>query len=390
MKPRATWRWFGPDDPVTLEDIPQTGAEGIVSSLHHIKAGDVWSPAEIRSHKRMIEAAGFHWEIVESLPVHESIKVGDSERDKYIENYVTSLQHLADEDIRHVVYNFMALTDWTRTDLVYLDRDDAKTIRYDVTDLAVFDIHILEREQAADETPAEIVKAAAERYSRMHDREIQALAKTILMGLPGTVENLSVRDFQRSLKLYSDMGKEGMRKNLAYFLEQVLPVAEKFGITLSVHADDPPWPIFGLPRIVSNADDLAYIMDLHDSHSSRICFCTGTFGASRDNNVPAMLKRFAPEISFIHLRNVKLEDDGSFYESKIFDGSLDMTGIIRILLDEQERRGADHPIPFRPDHGQVILDDSRRHTYPGYPLIGRLKSLAEIRGIMHALRIEKS
>lgn len=385
MSLKATWRWFGPDDPVSLEDIRQTGAEGIVTSLHHIRAGNPWAPAEIKSRKRKIEAAGFKWEIVESLPVHESIKTGSEEADTYIQHYITSLQNLAAEGIRHVVYNFMALTDWTRTDLKYMDTDGAQTIRYDAVDLAMFDIHILGRKGATEEIPQNLREQAAERYESISEKRIQELSTVVMMGLPGTVEDLAVGDFRDQLKIYSHIGKEGLRKNLAYFLSKVIPEAEKLGITMSIHADDPPWPIFGLPRIVSNREDLEYIMGLHDSPSNRICFCTGTFGASKENDVPAMLQRFAPRISFAHLRNVKQEEDGSFYESKIFEGSLNMTSIIKILLTEQKRRGIDHPIPFRPDHGQVILDDSRRHTYPGYPVIGRLKSLAELRGIIHVL-----
>lgn len=382
---RQTWRWFGPDDPVSLNEIRQAGAEGIVSALHHVPNGSVWPTGEIRKRKEEIEAAGFRWEIVESVPVHESIKTGAPDRDAYIVNYIVTLQNLAAEGIRHVVYNFMALTDWTRTDLSYADTDGAITIRYDSVDLAIFDLYLLERKGAAEDHLPEIVASAGERYRSMSPEQLQKLSSIVLMGLPGTVEDLPIASFREKLAVYHRLGKEGLRSNLLYFLEKVIPEAELLGITLSIHADDPPMPILGLPRIVSTMEDLEYITSHVKSVANALCFCTGTFGASAGNNVEEMINKFAPKISFAHLRNVKIEDDGSFYESKLFEGSLDMVKIAGILAGEQRRRGTEHPIPFRPDHGQTILQDPERNTYPGYPLVGRLKSLAELRGLFRAL-----
>lgn len=382
---RPTWRWFGPDDPVRLEEIRQTGAEGIVSALHHFPNGAVWTPEEIRKRKNEIEAAGFRWEIVESVPVHEAIKTGAADRDHCISNYVQTLRNLAAEGIRHVVYNFMALTDWTRTDLAYVESDGAITIRYDRVDLAVFDLFILERKAAVKDHPPEIISRAEERYRSMSAEQIKKLSAIVLMGLPGTVEDLPLDDFRKKLEKYHQLGKEGLRKNFLYFLDKVIPEAAQLGITMSLHADDPPMSIFGLPRIVSDADDLEFITSSVTSAANSLCFCTGTFGGSPGNKVEEMISRFAPRISFAHLRNVRIEEDGSFYESKLFEGSLDMVQIAKILAEEQKRRGAGHPIPFRPDHGQAIFQDSERSTYPGYPLSGRMKSLAELRGLFSAL-----
>lgn len=382
---RQTWRWFGPDDPVSLQEIRQAGAQGIVSALHHIPNGAAWPAEEIRRRKKEIEAADFRWEIVESVPVHESIKTGARDRDTYIANYIATLQNLAAEGIRHVVYNFMALTDWTRTDLSYTDADGAITIRYDSVDLAIFDLYLLEREGAAGDHLPEVVARAGERYRSMSPDQLEKLSSIVLMGLPGTVEDLPLASFREKLAVYHRLGKAGLRSNLLYFLGKVVPEAERLGITLSIHADDPPMPILGLPRIVSTRDDLEFITSQVPSPASALCFCTGTFGASAGNNVEEMIAAFAPKVSFAHLRNVKVGDDGSFFESKLFEGSLDLVKIARILVDEQHRRGPDHPIPFRPDHGQAILQDQERNTYPGYPLAGRMKSLAELRGLFKAL-----
>lgn len=382
---KQTWRWFGPGDPVSLKDIRQAGAEGIITSLHHISNGEIWPRKEIRKRINELAAEGFKWEVVESLPVHESIKTGAPDRERYIQNYIQSLKNLAAEGIDHVVYNFMALTDWTRTDLEFKDTDGAVTIRFDAVDLAVFDIYILKREGANEEYPETIRELAADRINEMTAEEREKLTRIILMGLPGTVEDLSIEEFREKLKVYHKLGKSGLRANFTWFLEKVLPVAEKNGITLSIHGDDPPFSILGLPRIVSDHEDLAYITSLSTSSSNALCLCTGTLGAGTHNSVYSIIDNFADRISFVHLRNVELQENGSFFESKLFEGSLDMVMICRSFILEQVRRGLDKPIPFRPDHGQTILNDSERNTYPGYAAIGRLKSLAELRGLFFGL-----
>lgn len=382
---KQTWRWFGPGDPVSLKEIRQAGAEGIITSLHHISNGEIWPREEIRKRIDELAAEGFKWEVVESLPVHESIKTGAPESDSYIQNYIQSLENLAAEGIDHVVYNFMALTDWTRTDLAYPDTDGAITIRYDAIDLAVFDLFILKRQGAENEYTEKVLELAADRLKGMSADDKEKLTRIILMGLPGTVEDLTIEEFREKLKVYHTLGKEGLRANLTGFLEKVLPVAEKNGMTLSIHGDDPPFSILGLPRIVSDNEDLAYITSQFTSSSNALCLCTGTLGAGTHNNVYSIINNFAERISFVHLRNVELQENGSFFESKLFKGSLDMVMICRSLVLEQNRRGADKPIPFRPDHGQSILNDSERKTYPGYAAIGRLKSLAELRGLFMGL-----
>jgi mannonate dehydratase len=382
---RSTWRWFGPGDPVSLKDIRQAGAEGIVSALHHIPNGEIWTRNEIKKRKAEIEAENFTWDVVESLPVHEAIKTGSSNKDSFIEKYKKSLENLAGEGINHVVYNFMALTDWTRTNLNYADTDGAITIRYDHIDLIVFDLFILKRPEARKAYSEGLIKKAYAKFEKMSAKEKSKLTDIILMGLPGTVEDLSINEFQEKLKAYHHIGKAGLRENLAYFLKEILPTAEILGITMSIHADDPPFPILGLPRIASDREDLNFICDLSNSSRNMLCFCSGTLGANHSNYVESLVKEFAPRISFAHLRNVKLQEDGSFFESKLFDGSINMVEIAKSLVEEQKRRKNTNKILFRPDHGQIILDDPDRKTYPGYPAIGRLKSLAELRGIFKAL-----
>ncbi|MCF8226381.1 MAG: mannonate dehydratase [Bacteroidales bacterium] len=381
---KQTWRWFGPGDPVTLKDIRQAGVEGIVTSLHHVPNGNVWTRSEIRKRIELLSKYDYDWDVVESLPVHKSIKTGNSDRDMYIRNYIRSLENLSDEGVNHVVYNFMALTDWTRTDLDFYEPDGAKTIRYDAVDIACFDIFILKRKDAEKDYDPDTVKEAEKRNAELDRISRKRLIKIILMGLPGTVDDIPLEEFRKKLEIYHRLGKEGLRRNFSWFMEKVLPVAKKLNIILSIHADDPPFSIFGLPRIVSTREDLEYITGAFNSDSNALCFCTGTFGANKSNNVLKMLENFSGRISFVHLRNVKKEPDGSFYESKIFEGSLDMTAIVKLLVIEQKNRGFDCPIPFRPDHGQSVMKDFEQQTYPGYPAIGRLKALAELRGLIKA------
>lgn len=382
---KQTWRWFGPEDPVTLMEIRQAGAEAIVTSLHHIPNGNIWTSQEIKKRINELAKYDFTWELVESLPINESIKLGSPERDKWIENYITSLKNIANEGIRLVVYNFMALTDWTRTDLDFHDPDGAKTIRFDMIDLAMFDLYILKRAGSESDYSTRILNLADLRFKSTTKQSRDALSRIILMGLPGTVEDLSLDEFREKLALYHRIGKSGMRDNLVYFLEKVLPVAEQCGLQLAIHADDPPFSILGLPRIVSDSEDLEFITAISGSSSNTLCFCSGTLGAGEKNEVNKLLGKFASNISFVHLRNVKLEENGSFYESKLFEGSLDIIEIAKILSEEEKRRGTMRQIPYRPDHGQAILSDHLKPTYPGYPLIGRLKSLAELRGIFKTL-----
>ncbi len=392
QKLEQTFRWFGPADEVSLADIKQTGAAGIVTALHQIPCGEVWTKQDILARKKLIEDAGLTWSVVESVNIHESIKTGAPERDLYIEHYKSTLKNLAQAGIKVVCYNFMPVLDWTRTHLRYSLPDKAVALRYDAIALAAFDLYILQRPEAFEEFNQEVQQKAKQYLDGLSKEEKQTLTETIMAGLPGTDEVFTIPEFQEHLKKYNQIGKNELRENLAYFLRAIIPTAEQEGVKMCIHPDDPPFPILGLPRIVCDADDLQFIVDAIDSDSNGITFCTGSLGANPANQLPEMIARFGNKIHFLHLRNVEREANGSFYEAPHLEGSNSMYQIMKAVVEEQKRRLASGAgtinIPMRPDHGHLILDDFKRNTYPGYSVIGRLKGLAELRGLELGIRGE--
>ncbi|TFF33490.1 mannonate dehydratase [Mucilaginibacter psychrotolerans] len=382
---KQTFRWFGPTDPVTLMGIRQTGATGIVTSLYHIPVGEVWSLAEIKVRKQMIEDAGLDWTVVESVNIHESIKTASVERDRYIANYVTTLQNLAAEGITTVCYNFMPVLDWTRTDLDYRLPNQASALRFDAVALAAFDLYILEREgAAADYTPEQQASAKSFLENATDDKKAQ-LIHNLMAGLPGTNKTLTIPEFKQHLQQYANTDAAALKANLAYFLQGIIPVAEAAGVKMCIHPDDPPFPILGLPRVVSTEQDLLDVINVCPSPSNGITFCTGSLGARADNDLAGIISRLGSHIHFLHLRNVRREGNGSFYEDEHLNGSSDMYTAMKQIILEQARRTEsgrnDIAIPMRPDHGHKLLDDFNHSTYHGYSAIGRLKGLAELRGL---------
>jgi mannonate dehydratase len=380
-----TFRWFGPTDPVTLQAISQTGATGIVSALHHIPCGDVWSIEEINNRKAVIEAAGFRWSVVESVNINESIKLGRPEREQYIQNYIETLKNLAQAGIKTVCYNFMPVLDWTRTQLDYRLGNNASALRYEAPAVAAFDLYILERAEAFNEFTPQQQLEAKDYLDALSKEDKALLTNTILAGLPGTDEVFTIPEFKEYLKKYSQTDSNALRQNLFYFLRAIVPYAEELGIKMCIHPDDPPFPILGLPRVASTEEDLKAIVDACPSPSNGITLCTGSLGARSENDIPGIITRLGAHIHFLHLRNVKREPNGSFYEADHLTGSTDMYEVMKAVINEQikrEQQGrSDIAIPMRPDHGHKILDDYNYNTYPGYSVIGRLKGLAELRGL---------
>ena len=386
------FRWFGPGDPVPLTFIRQAGAAAVFSSLHQIPYGEVWSREAIRERKRMIEDAGLHWSVVESVPVHEDLKTGRGDLKRLIGNYQNTLRHLAAEGIFTVIYNFMPVLDWVRTDMRWVLPDGSESLHFDPVKFAAFEIHALKRYGAeADYTPEQITQAAAW-WASLEDAARDAFVKTIIDVFPGVKWALSLDDIRSMLERYDGMGPDGLRQNLARFLEAVIPVAEEVGVKMAIHPDDPPFSVLGLPRIVSTADDIEAIFQMVDSPANGICFCTGSFSARADNDLPEMVEKFAPRIHATHLRSTQRNADGSFYEAGHLSGSVDMPAVVRSLLDEQDRRRSegreDWQIPLRPDHGHTMMDDLPKPAgiTPGYSCIGRMRGLAELRGLMMGLR----
>lgn len=373
-----SWRWYGPSDPVSLQDIKQAGATGIVSALHHVPHGEVWPLNEIQERKQIIEAAGLKWVVVESVPVHEAIKTRNADCEKYLDNYRQTLRNLAACGISTVCYNFMPVLDWTRTNLAYTLENGAKALYFDWTDLAIFDIFVLERAGAEDDYAANVVEKARDKYKKYTSEDIKQLSEVILMGVP-TEGNVTVEQLLQSIEIYKNIGHAGLRENLAYFLESIMDVCEESGINMTIHPDDPPFAILGLPRIASSKDDLLYIINQVDRAPNGICFCTGSLGAGRHNNPVDILKAVGHRVYFAHLRNVLKDEEDNFYESDHLAGDVDMYGVMRELVQLNHER--EQPIPFRPDHGHQMLDDLHKVTNPGYSAIGRLRGLAELRGL---------
>ena len=387
-----TMRWFGPNDPVSLMDIRQAGCTGVVTALHQIPVGEVWPIESIQERISIIEAGNqdwtpLHWSVVESLPVHEGIKKALSSRDQLIENYKTSLRNLAACGIKTVCYNFMPVLDWSRTKLNFEMPDGARALRFVWTDFAVFDLHILQRPGAAsDYTPA-VQAAAAHRFATMSSEEKAELKNTALLGLPGSEEAFHLENFQSLLDEYKDISADQLRENLHYFVRSIAPLAQELGINLCIHPDDPPFPLLGLPRVVSTESDLALLMSASPERANGITFCTGSLGVRADNDLPGMIRRFADRIHFLHLRTTFREQNDPliFHEAPHLTGDVNMFEVVKAVVEEEKRRGGEQ-IPMRPDHGHQMLDDLNKKTYPGYSAIGRLRGLAEIRGLELAIR----
>lgn len=390
-----TWRWFGMDDTISLSDLKQIGVEGIVTSLHHIKPGTAWHVDDILPVKKMIEQEGLKWSVVESLPVSNDIKLGTDKRDEHMENYKTSLVNLAQCGIKTVCYNFMPVLDWVRTDLRYKDSDGTETILFDYHTFAAFDLYILKREGATDDYPESIILKAREIYESMDNEEKEKLAYNIIIVTQGFI-NSDVEDtnnykklFLHSIGQYKALGPDKFRDNLSFFLKEVIPVAENHGIRLCIHPDDPPFSLLGLPRIASTIEDFERIFSHNNSLANGLTFCTGSLAARKDNDLLQFIEKFADRIHFAHLRNLRFLNDHCFYESGHLDGDIDMYPIVKLLLKEQYRRRnegrEDIRIPFRADHGKKMLDDFHRKSNPGYPLVGRMRGLSEIRGLQTAI-----